>query len=142
MIGFSLNSLREAFYGEHADRLLLIEYKALCCDPGRIIRSIYKWLGLEPFAHDYENVETPPHVAEFDARLGTPGLHAVARKIRLLESKRIIPPDLWNSFETPFWRQSNPQEVPVIMYDVEKQNGKTPPRGSGHHAEAAAMLLS
>ena len=81
MVGFALNALREAFYGEHADRLLFVEYRALCEDPGRIVRSIYKWLGIEAFDHDYERIETPPGAEEFDRQLGTPGLHRVAPSV-------------------------------------------------------------
>ena len=41
----------------------------------------------------------------FDARLGTPGLHAVRSQVQATERRTILPPDLWERFErTSIWR--------------------------------------
>jgi sulfotransferase len=117
MVGFALNALREAFYGEHADRLVFVEYQALCRDPGRVVRSICRSLGIEPFDHDYEHVETPPLAEEFDRQLGTPGLHRVSAKVEWRERETILPPDLFNGFGVPFWRGQNPRGVPIVHCD-------------------------
>jgi sulfotransferase len=129
LVGFALDALREGFYGEHADRLLLVEYSALAKHPRHTVGAIYEWLGLPYFAeHDYENIEQIPGAADFDARLGTPGLHSVRSKAEWVDRETILPPELFASFLAPFWRQNNPK-VPVIHVDE--------PTGSGTFREAA-----
>jgi sulfotransferase len=114
LVGFALDALREGFYGEHADRMLLVEYEALAKHPRHTIGAIYEWLGLPYYdRHDYEHLEQIPGAEEFDARLGTPGLHRVAPKVEWRERETILPPDLFSSFPPPFWRSNNPR-VPVV----------------------------
>ena len=44
-------------------------------------------------------------MSEFDARLGTPGLHHVRRKTARVERATILPPDLWARYEgASIWR--------------------------------------
>jgi sulfotransferase len=113
LVGFALDALREGFYGEHADRLLLVEYQALAKHPQDTIGAIYDWLGLPRFRHDVENLATDPLWEEFDRRLGTPGLHRVRPKVEWKPRETILPPELFASFPAPFWRANNPK-VPVI----------------------------
>jgi sulfotransferase len=41
---------------------------------------------------------------EFDARLGTPGLHDVSRRVTPTERQAILPPDLFRRYENDsFW---------------------------------------
>ncbi len=116
LVGFALDALREGFYGEHADRLLLVEYEALAKEPRDTVDAIYDWLKLPRFAHDYEHIEQIPGAAEFDEKLGTPGLHSVRGKVEWRERATILPPELVASFPPPFWRSNNPK-VPVIHCD-------------------------
>jgi sulfotransferase len=54
------------------------------------------------FAHDFANITFD--ASEFDARLGTPGLHTVRRTARAVERQTILPPDLWRRHEgDSFW---------------------------------------
>ena len=102
MVGFAWNALREAFYGEEADRMLLLTYETLTSDPSRALMAIYDFIGEPPFAHDFENVEFD--AAEFDRRLGTPGLHAVGRRVTASEPPHLITPRIssTNMSATPF----------------------------------------
>lgn len=104
MVGFAWNALREAVYGEHAERLLLVTYETLTSDPLRALAAIYDFIGEPLFAHDPANLSFDDAV-EFDARLGTPGLHSVGPAVRAVERKTILPPDLFARFEQDaFWR--------------------------------------
>jgi len=76
IVGFAWSALKEAFYGDEADRLLLVEYELLAQKPQRTLELVYQFLGEEPFQHDVDNVEY--QADSFDARLGTPGLHSVS----------------------------------------------------------------
>lgn len=104
LVGFAWNALREACFGEHADRLMLLTYETLTTDPARALAAVYDFLGEPPFAHDFAHV-VYDEAREFDARLGTPGLHDVAPVVRRQERHSVLPPDLFSRFEPDtFWR--------------------------------------
>jgi sulfotransferase len=70
LIGYAWSALKEAYYGDDAGRLLLVEYDILCQRPAETMKLIYGFIGEEPFDHDFENVVYDAE--EFDIRLGTP----------------------------------------------------------------------
>ena len=103
MIGFALNGLKQAMHGEQAGRLLLLPYDTLVSHPAAAMEAVYAFTGLPPFQHDFEAVEFDG--GEFDARIGTPGLHDVRRRVAAMDRKTILPPDLWERYErTSIWR--------------------------------------
>lgn len=104
MLGWPLNALREAYFGPHADRLLVVEYEALVQDPERVLEEVYRWLDLAWFQHDIDNIEQIPGADVFDSRLDTPGLHTVGRRLEETKRKSTLPPDIFNRFAGPFWR--------------------------------------
>ncbi len=104
MVGFAWNALREAYFGEEADRLLLVQYETLTATPQLALDAVYDFIGAPRFTHDPDAVEYA-EAAEFDARLGTPGLHAVGRRVQPRTRATILPPDLFRRFEQDsFWR--------------------------------------
>ena len=103
MVGFAWNALREAFYGEQSDRIVLLTYESLIGTPAASMAALYDFIGEPNFAHDFENIEFD--ATAFDARLGTPGLHVVGRAVRPNERQTILPPDLFRRVEQDsFWR--------------------------------------
>jgi sulfotransferase len=103
VVGFAWSALKEAYYGEHSEALLLVEYDILSSKPEACLRLIYRWLGEPWFDHDFDNVEYDE--PEFDRQLGAPGLHAVKRKVRFEPRQSVLPPDLMQKFSTlAFWR--------------------------------------
>jgi sulfotransferase len=112
MVGFAWNALREAVCGEQADRLLLLTYETLTTNPRAALAAVYDFIGQPHFAHDFENVEFD--ASEFDRRLGTPGLHAVGRRVRHEQRKSVLPPELIRKFENDsFWR--DPARIPSTV---------------------------
>lgn len=110
MVGFAWNALREACFSEHADRLLLLTYETLASDPARALAAVYDFIGAAPYAHDFAHV-VYDEAREFDARLGTPGLHDVAPVVQHRPRPSILPPDLFARFEPDtFWR--DPARIP------------------------------
>jgi putative ABC transport system substrate-binding protein len=79
MPSFEAAALREAFWGEHANRLILVGYEALAKKPADTVKQLYAFLGEEWFAHDFDNIEFEAN--EFDIALGTPNLHTVRRRV-------------------------------------------------------------
>ncbi|MGI3903289.1 MAG: sulfotransferase family protein [Janthinobacterium lividum] len=103
LIGFPLAALKQAMHAAEAGRLLLLPYDTLVSEPAAALDAIYAFTGVAPFRHDFENVSFD--ATEFDARLGTPGLHDVHPRVRPVERKTILPPDLWERYErTSIWR--------------------------------------
>lgn len=118
LVGFAIDALREAFFGEQADRLILVDYEALVRKPEETVRRLYEFVGEEWFEHDFDNVEY--EADDFDIALGTPNLHTVRRKVEWIERKSVLPPDLFNRFQNDaFWAnpQANLRGVPVLLTD-------------------------
>ena len=120
MVGYALDALREAFFGEQGGRLILIEYQALTRAPADTMRLLYEMLGEPLFEHDFENVEY--QADEFDFALGTRGLHTVRRKVEWVDRQTVLPPELFTRFlNDMFWRipEANIRDVPVIRFAAE-----------------------
>jgi sulfotransferase len=116
LVGFALDALREAFFGEHAGRLILVDYEALTREPARTLARIYDFIGEAPFAHDFDDVEYAAD--EFDLPLGTPGLHTVRRKVEFVQRPTVLPPGLFQRFAgDAFWTDPNANihGVPVVL---------------------------
>ena len=113
-VGFAYNALQEAFYGEHADRLILLDYEAFTKNPEHSLNVLYSELKLPRFVHDFENVRYADG-GEFDDRLGVPGLHYVTGPVKYTERRTILPPDLVQKFSNRrFWLGHEQEFVTVI----------------------------
>ena len=127
-VGFAWNATQEAFYGEFSDKLIVVDYEALTREPQRTMELIYAKLGLEPFAHDFDNV-VYGEGDTFDAELGVPGLHTVGRKVRFSERPTILPPELYERFSgRNFWRRpgGNPRGVEGVLPAGPKDGPRRP----------------
>ena len=117
LVGYALDALREAFFGEDAHRLILVEYQALTRAPADTLRLLYDMLGERYFQHDFDNVEY--QADDFDLALGARGLHTVRRKVEWTERKTVLPPELFARFSNDmFWRtpEAAARNVPVIQF--------------------------
>ncbi len=115
MVGFAYNALKEAYYGEDTSNLMVLQYETLVSNPVAAVRAIYAFIDEPVFSHDLENVSLDAD--EFDRRAGTPGLHAVRKKVEARERVSVLPPDVFQRFEKDaFWRdpQLNPRGVRVV----------------------------
>jgi sulfotransferase len=115
MVGWSYDALRQAYFGEHSDRLILIDYDTLVRHPAWTIGMVYDFLGEPKFEHDFDHV-TYEHEA-FDAALGTPGLHDIRPKVEWRERPTILPPDLFERYaQHDFWtRYPKPSDARLII---------------------------
>ena len=113
LVGFPWAALKEAYYGEHAKSLLIVDYDLLVQAPEKVLRLVYEFLGEPWYAHDFENVEYD--APEFDQALGLSGLHRVRRKVSAEARRTILPPDLFEQYsKLSFWEDSAGSEAMVI----------------------------
>jgi sulfotransferase len=119
LVGLAIDALREAFWGENSNRLILIGYEALAKDPVDTLKRLYSFLKEPWFEHDFNNVEY--EADDFDFALGTPNLHKVRRKVEWINRTTVLPPELFNRFANDaFWAypELNTNNVPVIFPKV------------------------
>jgi len=115
ILGYSYNALKDAFFGEHAQHLMLLQYETLVREPAAAMAAVYDFIGAPRFQHDFDHVQFD--ASEFDERTGMPGLHAVGSKVAARERATVLPPDLFRRFENDaFWRHasSNLRGVRVV----------------------------
>jgi sulfotransferase len=117
IVGLSWHALRDAYFGEFADRLILVDYEALTRKPKATLDFLYDKLKLPPYKHDFDNVVFS-EAEEFDQRFGLPGLHAVARKVQYVTRQTVLPPDIIaRHAQDAFWKnpEVNVRNVPVVL---------------------------
>ncbi|MES3000996.1 MAG: sulfotransferase [Pseudomonadota bacterium] len=104
LVGFAWSALREAFYGERAASMLVLDYDLLAQAPHKVMPLVYDFIGQPRFGHDFDNVEYD--APEFDLPLGAPGLHKVRPKVELRARRPVIPPDLFEKYsQLSFWTE-------------------------------------
>lgn len=120
VVGIALTALKEAFYGEYSERLLLVDYDLLARFPEKTMKLIYDFTGVPWYSHDFDNVEYSHD--EFDYTLGVKGLHTIARKVEFKQRRSILPPDLFQKYsEMAFWKDTTGSAAHVITPKEEKK---------------------
>ncbi|MFO1379751.1 MAG: sulfotransferase [Chitinivorax sp.] len=113
MVGYPWTALKEAFYGEHAASLLLVDYELLAQAPQKVLPLIYQFLGEPLFEHDFERVHYD--APDFDEALGLHGLHKVRPRVGLESRTTILPPDLFEQYsQLSFWQDGAQSRANVI----------------------------
>ncbi|UNK48808.1 sulfotransferase [Lysobacter sp. S4-A87] len=112
-VGGAWTALKEAYYGEFSDRLLLVDYELLTRHPARTMELVYRFLGEAEFAHDFDNVEYAEET--FDQNLGVQGLHTVRRKVEFKSRRSILPPDLFAKYQDmDFWQDQTGTSAGIV----------------------------
>jgi len=113
LVGFGWAATRDAFYGDDARAMLVIDYDLLAQAPEKVMPLIYKFIGEPLFEHDFNNVEYD--APDFDLSLGVPGLHKVKPKVEFKPRRSIIPPDLFDKYsQMSFWHDPSGSAANVI----------------------------
>lgn len=113
-IGSPLGNLKEAIYGPDGARLMLLDYRALCLDPALALSSVYRFLEIPPFQHDFGCVSYAQPV--FDEALHTPGLHTVKGAVEHRPRQTILPPEIFARMSAAaFWRGDLPPGVTQVL---------------------------
>lgn len=113
LVGFAYEALKEGFYSNEAESLLVLEYENLTQYPAEIMKLIYQFIGEEYYNHDFDNLDYQEE--EFDARLKTPDLHTVKKKVVYQPRRTILPPDLFERYNNlSFWHDQTNSKANVI----------------------------
>src|SRR6185437_12082597 len=103
LVGGAWSNLREAWFSDSAQRLILVPYSSLTEDPQSTLRRLYTELGEPYFEHDFGNVSYDAR--EYDDHLGMPGLHEVRRVVECRPRQPVIPPEIFNKYaRSQFWK--------------------------------------
>lgn len=114
LVGHSIRNLRQAWFGDFANRMIVLRYDSLVARPAEVVSKLYTLLAQPQFKHDFDHVEYDE--PEFDARLSTPGLHRVSGRVAPRPRQPILPPDLFKLNHAEFWNEKdeNPHGVTVL----------------------------
>ncbi|MGE8065434.1 sulfotransferase family protein [Pseudomonas sp. NPDC089569] len=113
LVGFAWAALKEAYYGEHADSLLIVDYDLLTSAPEKVMRLVYDFVGEPWFEHDFEHLAYD--APEFDQALGVAGLHKVKPRVDIQSRRTILPPDLFKQYsDLSFWLDGTASAANVI----------------------------
>jgi sulfotransferase len=114
LIGLPWSTLREAWFSDAAERMIVVNYDSLARDPGPVLTRLYQELNEPLFDHDFNNIvyDEP----EYDAELGMPGLHAVRPTVAAVPRQSCIPPDVAAKYsEVNFWLNPKLNQRGVIV---------------------------
>ncbi len=113
LVGFAWSALKEAYYGEHSSKLLLVDYETLARMPAQVMPAIYEFLEEEPFQHNFNAIafDRP----EFDQQLGVSGMHTVRSSVTFREQRNLLPPELIKRYSNQtFWDDPGGSAARVI----------------------------
>jgi sulfotransferase len=110
----SLAALRQAWFGELANRLIAVRYESLTGSPDDAIGRIYDALGEPRYTHDFASVEYDE--PQFDFNMGLPGFHKISGPVRVNTRETILPPDIFKQHDDCFWNKpgQNPRGVLIL----------------------------
>ncbi len=113
LVGFAWAALKEAYYGEHAASLLLVDYDLLAQAPEKVLRLVYDFIGEPWYPHDFDSLSYD--APAFDQALGLSGLHRVRPRVGAESRRTILPPDLFAQYsDMSFWNDGVGSAAHVI----------------------------
>lgn len=104
LVGFSLNALKQGIHSTTPGSMMFLEYDSLIADPDRTLDEIYKFLGIEPFQHTFNNLSQIDD-GGCDSDVLLPGLHTVKPTITTDQNHMLLPYDIIELYrDKEYWR--------------------------------------
>lgn len=100
-VGRAFTAIRDAITRGWLNNMHFVEYDALTSQPEQTMQGIYQFLGMDSFAHDFDNVEQVTR--EDDTVYGFKDLHLIRNKVEPQTSKWQTVYDN-NVFNSPVWQ--------------------------------------
>ena len=140
VVGFAYSALKEAYYGEHSDHLLLIDYDILTRKPEACLRLVYRFLGEDVVPARLRPASSTTRRSSTAARRAGPAPR-LRPGARTRPRQTVLPPDLFERFDqltfwndprgTAAWRIApEPASAPTgderqrVPVDMAKKNGR------------------
>ena len=130
-VGRAFNGLRDAITRGWRANLHFVDYDALTAKPDETMAGIYRFLGEQPFAHDFDHVEQL--VPEDDLAYGFKDLHTVRAKVApqppswpTVYDRTVLASKQWQDIEKMalFWRAWATPEPPQSNALPEGRKGR------------------
>jgi sulfotransferase len=114
LIGLAWSTLREAWFSQHASKLIVINYDALVRSPAAVLQRLYGELEEPWYDHDFGSISHDE--PEYDAHLGMPGMHKVRRKVEHQSREGCIPPELFPKYaDLNFWLKPEMRRKEIVI---------------------------
>jgi sulfotransferase len=84
-VGMAIERLQSMIHENIIDKVLVIRYEDLLQNPNQELDRLYKYLGKEPFKHDFNNIQQLTH--EDDSVYGGFGDHIIRPKLEYFDPK-------------------------------------------------------
>lgn len=107
-LGSAFNLLRDAIKRGFKDRIHFVEFEKLTAAPKTTMNKVYEFLDIEPFKHDFDNVEQ--YTQEDDIWHGYKDLHTIRAKVEPMEAQwpDVLGRDVADAYKgkaTNFWQE-------------------------------------
>jgi sulfotransferase len=104
-IGLAYNRIHDAIVRGFGDRMYFVQFERLTSEPEKVMSEIYRFLGEEPFSHDFNYVEQV--TVEDDSVHGIKNLHAIRHKVEPMEPQwqKVLGPFAEQYGNMNFWMQ-------------------------------------
>jgi len=105
ILGLAYNRLKDALARGHEDCLHFVEFEDLTFNPQGTLERVYDFLELEPFTHDFKNVEQV--IQEDDWVHGFRDLHKIRKEVKPVkdDSVKILGKEIVKTYTgTEIWR--------------------------------------
>ena len=114
LVGLAWSNLHEAWFSQHAGKLIIVTYDTLVTHPETVLNRLYQELGETWQQHDFDNLSYDE--PEYDAQLGMPGMHKVAPKVERQHREPCIPPDIFAKYaHLNFWLQPEMARKGIVI---------------------------
>jgi sulfotransferase len=115
-VGGPINHLAQALYSTDTDMICVVDYNILAKSPLITMQKIYEFLDEPWFQHDFDNVAVS--YDEYDTRAKIIGLHTTRKVVDFQERNSILPPNIWNTYESySFWKHNNDIKKKVVWIE-------------------------
>lgn len=115
--------LKEGFYSQHSQRLLIVDYDLLVSCTLKVLECIYQFLELPYWTgHSLKGIALKPdeqtRVEKFDQVLGAPDLHRLQSEVQKIPREMLIPPELIQTLDQlNFWRSTEGSKAFCLTQD-------------------------
>lgn len=113
VIGRPFDLLKQAYFGNYSENLLIVDYDSLVRNPKKALIAIHDFIKEDDYKYDFDNVVY--NNKEYDTWSNISGLHDVRSKVEYKYRDSILPPDLFTQLQNQFdWlNKSKPNNSPI-----------------------------